>query len=97
MTGKEKMQRLFLACEFNDEQESIPVGCVLSAAVAVGGGMCFRGGGVCFRGVCVCFQGDVLPGGVLPRGGVLPGGCDSGGGGVCPVHAGIHPPPEQNY
>ena len=81
------------------KQECIPVGCVPSAAVAVGGGWgCLEG--VCPGGVC---PGGCLPGGVSAQGwgvsawglcvsqhalgrGCLPRGC------VCipaPVHAGI--------
>ena len=49
------------------KQECIPVGCVPSASVAVGGG------GGCLKGVC--------PGGCLNRGG-LPGGVSAQGWGV---------------
>ena len=77
----------------NIQQESIPVGCVPSAAVTVVGGgvMCFLGEGVCFLGVCfwegLCvlprgcaFWGMCFPGTVLP-GGVLPRGMSAQG--VC--------------
>ena len=60
-------------CQMINKQESIPVGCVPSAAVAAGGGrVCFPGGcasrgcasgGMCFPGGCasweVCFRGGV--------------------------------------
>ena len=52
----------------NEEQESIPVGCASSTAVAVGEGRGCASRGVCFPG-CVCASGR----------GVLPGGCASGG------------------
>ena len=61
------------------EQDSIPVGCIPSAAVAVGGG------GVGCLPQCML--------GYL-SGGVCPSACwDTCLGGVCPVHAGIHIPP----
>ena len=64
------------------QQESIPIGCVPSAAVAVmreggWGASCFRGvyaQGVSSQGKCLC-PGGCLPGaGVCLPGGVLPGG-----------------------
>ena len=73
------------------KQESIPVGCIPSAAVAVGEGGCLPRRGVCLGGVC---RGRCLPRGCLPRGcvclekvsaqgvsawGCLPGGCLPGG------------------
>ena len=52
---------MFLWCKYNWQQEFIPVGCVPSTAVAVGGGVSARG---------------CLPkGGCLPGGGCLPRGC----------------------
>ena len=67
----------------DNQQELIPVGCVPSAAVAVGGGGC-----TCFR------AGSVLP---VSRGGVSAGGDVCPGGGVC-IQASLRqtPPPEQN-
>ena len=79
------------------KQECIPVGCVLSAAVATGGSA---------RG-CVCPGEGCQPGRVSARGvsakgclcqgvstrGCLPGECLPGGGVVYPVHAGIHTTP----
>ena len=56
--------------KINEEQESIPVGCAESTAVAVGeGGVCFPRGVlprlcVCFRGGGGCFLEGVLLGGV---------------------------------
>ena len=51
-----------------EKQESIPVGCEPSAAVAVEGecasGGVLPGGGVCFQGLC--FKGGVSQGGVYP-------------------------------
>ena len=52
---KESDQERTVKLSLNNKQESIPVGCVSSAAVAVGGGVCL-GGGVS--------EGDVCPGGV---------------------------------
>ena len=78
-------------CQMINKQESIPVGCVPSAAVAAGGGGCASQGGV-LPGVC--FWGDVLPGGgcaswgVCFLGGVLPGGCIP----ACIGQAGTPPP-----
>ena len=71
--------------EILSKQECIPVGCIPSAAVAIG------------RGVCLgsCLPGSVCPGGFLP--GVSAWGCLSAQRGVCPggvsapVHAGIPP------
>ena len=62
------------------EQDSIPVGCIPSAAVAVGGG------GGCW--VSAPVHAGISVWGCLPQCmlGYLPGG-------VCPVHAGIHIPP----
>ena len=78
------------------KQESIPVGCVPSAAVTVVGGASFREGGVLPGDVCasqeVSTGGGGLHMGYLPRG-CLPRGCASRcvlprvclpGGGVCP-------------
>ena len=56
LTAKEKHTQ-----NIKQTQESIPVGCIPSAAVAVGGG------GVCSRGVSA-------PGGVFALGGCLLGG-----------------------
>ena len=83
------------------KQECIPVGCVPSAAVTVGGGVCFPGGvlsdrAVCFLGVYFLGEGVCFPG-------VLSGGCASRAGGGClplgyvytSMHWGRHttPPP----
>ena len=63
---------------YSRTQECIPVGCVPSAAAAVGGGGVSAGGvhpGV-YLGGDVCSWGGVCPGGCLHRGGgVLPRGC----------------------
>ena len=53
------------------KQECIPVGCIVSAAVAI-----------CMRGVC---PGVVSPGGVAAQRGVCPGGVFSGGVHLPPV------------
>ena len=72
-----------LLIKLNLKQESFPVGCVTSAAVAVGG--CLPRG-VCLWGVCsgVVYPGGVCPGGCLPEGCVCPGGVCPENGGVCP-------------
>ena len=72
------MQRKPSFDEYKAKQESLPVGCVPSAAVAVGGGG-FAQGDVCPEGFClwgVCQEGlsggwevsarECLPGGVYP-------------------------------
>ena len=64
-------------------QECIQVGCVLSAAVAVRGGVSARG---------LSAQGGGLPGGVY-LGDVYPSMHWAGGGVSVPMHAGIHTPP----
>ena len=64
--------------KISHKQESIPVGCLPSAAVTVGRGGCVSLGG-CASSGCAS-QGVYLPGGVparggyLPKGGYLPGG-----------------------
>ena len=80
-------------------QESIPVGCVPSAAVT-GEGVCFPGECVCFLGGCVlpgvCAswgRGVVLPGGCAAWGVCFPGGCASQRGVYPSMHWGRHPHP----
>ena len=63
--------------EFHSRQECIPVGCVLSAAVAILGlgclpRGCLQRGGVCLRGVGVFDWGMSVCQGVLPGGVHLP-------------------------
>ena len=76
------------------KQECIPVGFVLSAAVAISWGW-GEGGGFCQGGVCpggVSAQG-VSAWGVSVWGGVCWGGvCLPGGGGAGPLRDGIHIP-----
>ena len=74
--------------EFNDKQESIPVGCVSSAVVTVVGGVPSRGGVYLPRGCS--YQEVYLPGGLstwgVPAGGVPAQGSTSmylGGGCTC--------------
>ena len=75
------------------QQESIPIGCVPSAAVAVmreggWGASCFRGG--------VC-PGGVFPGRVsVPRGMSAGGRCVSAWGGFCPGVSSRHPREQNN-
>ena len=65
------------------KQESIPVGCVPSAAVVI----CWRGG---------CLPNGLSAGGCLPWGGVCPGGVSAQGvstwGGLAGGGSGRHPP-----
>ena len=63
------------------KQECIPLGCVPSAAIAVCWAGCLPGGRVSARGV----PRGVSAQRVSTQGGVCPGGS-------APVHAGIHPP-----
>ena len=63
------VQYLLFSAKNIVKQECIPVGCVLSAAVAVGGGG--SAGGMSAQGVFA--QGDVCPGGVYRGGGICLG------------------------
>ena len=79
------------------KQECIPVGCVPSAVVAIGGGYlpggCQPRGGVCLGGCLprgVSTWGGVYPGLCLPRVVSVQRGCPSRGG-VCPSAFWIYP------
>ena len=75
------------------EQECITVGCVPSAAVAVGGRGVSALGGVCLWGCPpggVVYPGGVYPAGVSAQGGVSQHALDIGV--FAPVHAGMHNP-----
>ena len=69
------MQLIYIEIQQSNQchikQECNPVGCVLSAAVAMSIPACTGKGGVCLGVVCL---GSVCPGGCLPGGCVCPGG-----------------------
>ena len=71
--AKFTVRKQFIHQNNTDKQEKIPVGCVPSAAVAIGGGVSAQGEGVCPGRVSA--QEGGLPGGVSAQGVISPGVC----------------------